>query len=107
MNNVRRNKIKKEIGKLESVLTLIDTLNVERIKMFMMDVKSNIESVCDDEQDAFDNMPEGLQSSMRGETAEECIDLMTEAMDLMDEFAELEDANKEDIHEKIDIGTWE
>lgn len=53
---------------------------------------SHLESVLTDEQDAFENMPEGLQCSERGEVMEEGIYTMEEAMDSMGEIIDnLED----------------
>lgn len=51
MNNIRR----KEIRRIEEVLQVL---------------LDDIESVKDEEQEAFDNMPEGLQASDRGEAME-------------------------------------
>ena len=66
MNNVRRKE-------LRSIITEIET------------VKTRLDSVLSDEQDAFDNLPEGLQCSMRGEDMEEAIDAMESACDSLDE----------------------
>lgn len=46
-------------------------------------LKNELESICSDEQDYFDNMPENLQGSQRGMDAEEAIDAMNEAIDCM------------------------
>lgn len=45
-----------------------------------------IEEVKDEEQDAFDNLPEGLQGSERGEAMEEAISNLEEAYDNMDDI---------------------
>lgn len=66
MNNQRR----KELD------TVINILN---------DAKSKLESIIDDEQCAFDNLPEGLQCSERGEQMESAIDNMNDALDNIDE----------------------
>ena len=39
-----------------------------------------LESITTDEQEAFDNMPEGLQCSERGESMEECIGILEGAI---------------------------
>lgn len=65
MNNDRRNRIRKLISQLE-------------------EINSEIEEILSEEQDAFDNMPEGLQSSERGDLAQEAI-------------SNLENANLDDI----------
>lgn len=65
MNNDRRNRIRKLISQLE-------------------EINSEINEILSEEQDAFDNMPEGLQSSERGDLAQEAI-------------SNLENANLDDI----------
>lgn len=47
------------------------------------ELKDELENICSDEQDYFDNMPENLQGSMRGTDAEEAIDTMNDAIDFM------------------------
>lgn len=66
MNKQRRNKIKNNINALEII-------------------KSNLEDILSEEEDYFNNMPENLQGSMRGEDSEEAIDALTEAIDLINE----------------------
>lgn len=66
MNNVRRKELRSIIKEIETVKTRLD-------------------SVLSDEQDAFDNLPDGLQCSMRGEDMEEAIDAMESACDSLDE----------------------
>jgi len=44
--------------------------------------------VRDDEQDSFDNLPEGIQESERGQMMEEAIDAMDSAMDSISEAIE-------------------
>lgn len=46
----------------------------------MEKIKGELETICSDEQDYFDNMPENLQGSQRGMDAEEAIDQMNEAV---------------------------
>ena len=62
MNKARRKKLQKALDLLS-------------------EAKGIIEQCRDEEQDAFDNMPEGLQFSERGEQMEEYISLMDEAYD--------------------------
>jgi hypothetical protein len=65
MNKVRRKEIAKAIELLEQAREIL-------------------ESVRDDEQEAFDNMPESLQSSERGEAMEEYIYTLEEAIEAID-----------------------
>ena len=66
MNKERRNKIKKIIQEIERI-------------------KNNLQTILQDEEFAFDNMPENLQSSMRGEETEEAIECISEAVDNLEE----------------------
>ena len=50
---------------------------------------ANNTSILSEEQDAFDNMPEGLQGSYRGMCSEDAIDSMEEASEKLDEVIEL------------------
>ena len=77
MNKQRRERI----SKLKNQIDLIKTnLN---------EVSSELSSILDEEQDAFDNMPEGLQSSYRGMCSEDAIDIMEETSAKLDEVIEL------------------
>ncbi len=48
-------------------------------------LKDEIDEVLQEEQDYYDNMPENLQSSERGETAEEAIYSLEEAESCLDD----------------------
>lgn len=45
-----------------------------RIYNVLQDCVSDLECVRDEEQEAFDNLPESLQYSEKGELMEECVD---------------------------------
>lgn len=77
MNNQRREKIRQ-------LKTQIDL-----IKTGLKKVSGELSSILSEEQDAFDNMPEGLQSSYRGMCSEDAIDNMEEANEKLDEVIEL------------------
>ena len=62
MNNKRR----KEISKIVSILE---------------DVRDRLSEVVDEEQIAFDNMPESIQGSDRGCESEEAIGYLSDALD--------------------------
>ena len=68
MNNERRRRI-------EKIMEKIDGIKVE------------LEEVRDDEQQAFDNLPEGLQLSERGENMENGLSLMEECIENLDSVA--------------------
>lgn len=52
----------------------------------LMNAKEILEIVQDEEQEAFDNMPEGLQSSERGEKMEEYIYSIEDAANTIDDM---------------------
>ena len=54
----------------------------EQVK-FIEQIKSNLEAILSDEEFSFDNMPENLQGSMRGEESQEAIDILSEAIDTL------------------------
>jgi len=93
MNNQRRKELNNIVTAMENVSTPIDIEELEGIK-------SDIEMVLMDEEMAFDNMPEGLQYSMRGEASQEAQDNMGEAIDAIDEFiSDYEDYEADQIHD--------
>lgn len=49
------------------------------------DLMQDLETVCGDEQDAYDNLPESLQESDRGETMYNAIDNMESALSSLGE----------------------
>ena len=61
MNKARRQQLRKWLEDLENI-------------------KSELESICSDEEESFDNMPDGPKSSLNGMNSEEAIDLMNEAI---------------------------
>ena len=77
MNKVRRN----QLGEIQSKLA---------------EIREMIESVLSDEQDAYDNLPESLQESERGEAMQAAIDAMESAMDSCEEAeSSLEEAQEQ------------
>lgn len=77
MNNTRRRRI-------NELKTQIDFANNQ-----LKDASKKLSSILNEEQDAFDNMPENLQGSYRGMCSEDAIDSMEEASDKLDEVLEL------------------
>lgn len=56
----------------------------------------NLEMARDEEQDAYDNLPEGIQDSERGDTMQEYIDALDEAVSALDDvLSSLQDAETE------------
>ena len=57
---------------------------IESVQRDIGIVKRNLQKILDEEQEAFDNMPDGLQSSERGMNSENAIDIMEETMEILD-----------------------
>ena len=77
MNDKRRRRI-------SELKTQIDFAN-----NYLKEASKKLSSILSEEQDAFDNMPEGLQSSYRGMCSEDAIDNIEEASEKLDEVIEL------------------
>lgn len=67
MNNARRKTLKQAVALLENANNII-------------------ESVLDEEQDSYDNLPEGLMDSDRGTQMEENIDTLSNIQDEISNF---------------------
>lgn len=92
MNNHRR----KEIMKLEHHL---EVLSMNFSGDYLRTCIEQLEEIKSEEEDAFYNMPENLQSSIRGMESEEAIDMLEEALGYLEEILDLED--EEEIGENI------
>lgn len=78
MNNARRKEIQ------SALKVVLDG----RIENDLEEAKSNIETARDDEQEYYDNMPEGLQGSEKGERAQSAIDALEEILSKLDDMIE-------------------
>ncbi|GBQ77208.1 hypothetical protein AA14337_0750 [Acetobacter malorum DSM 14337] len=74
MNNKRR----AEIKRLRELL--------EEISGPIAEIKESMESLRDEEQESYDNMPESLQGGAKGEAAEKAVSDLDTAVDGMDEI---------------------
>lgn len=102
MNNDRRKKINIEIKQITDVMGVMKNIEIDRLNNYLEDVKNNIELICDDEQESFDNMPENLQYSMKGEKIEENINLMNDILNLFDDIIDAEEVDREEIEYILD-----
>ena len=68
----------------DSVLTDEHTAQLEDAVNKLEDAAARIEELREEEEDKFDNMPESLQSSEKGEALEAAKDALTEAFDTLD-----------------------
>lgn len=71
MNKQRRAALKAILPQLEELKTMIEN------------VTGDLGAIRDEEQEAFDNMPESLQDSDRGQTMQEYIDTMEGVLDAL------------------------
>lgn len=101
MNKARRKRIASVIETLENITDydLIET------------IKGEIEDILWEEDDAYNNMPENLQYSIRGEESsdaidnlQEAVDALEEAIDALNELYDLKEeyVNIEDEDEKVE-----
>lgn len=75
MNNDRRKRIARAVSLLQGLTEAFD------------EAKGLIEELKDEEQEAFDNMPEGLQQGERGQQTEQAANYLTEAFDALEELS--------------------
>ena len=95
MNKSRRKRIAAVISTLENAgYDIIES------------AKDEIEDILWEEEDAYDNMPENLQYSMRGEASSEAIDSLQDAVDALEEaisiIDEINNKNKKSKENDID-----
>lgn len=64
MNRVRRKSLKDVLGKMDELSAVLEN------------VKDAIQAVLDEEQEAYDNLPEGLQEAERGQQMQEYIEAL-------------------------------
>ena len=101
MNKSRRKRIANIISNLEGMTEY----NV------IESIKEEIEEVLWEEDDAYNNMPENLQYSMRGEESYNAIDNLQEAVDVLEEVLDIlneinnlnENYNDSDEEERLDL----
>ena len=84
MNNTRRKKLEEASNILYESLQKRN--DVDKAKALAEKAKYIIDDVRDEEQDAFDNLPEGFQIGDRGRQMEENIMNMDSAMDEIDDL---------------------
>lgn len=52
----------------------------------LADLRSRVEAIREEEQGAFDNMPEGLQASVRGQASEAAVSALDDALSAFDDI---------------------
>lgn len=78
MNKVRRNRLKAILPRMDEVTAII------------AEVTEDIQGVLDDEEEAFENLPESIQKSERGQQMQDYIDTLHEIIDGLCEFDMME-----------------
>lgn len=92
MNQKRRNEIKKATEMFHSKLDGI-----------LSEYKENLEGILEDEQDSFDNLPESIQYSEKGDSMEECIDSIQTVIDNLELDAVWENIEADGMFETCGI----
>lgn len=74
MNRIRRKSLRAILGQMDELSTVLET------------VKEALQDVLNEEQEAYDNLPEGLQESDRGQQMQEYIDALEGVVDSLGEL---------------------
>ena len=74
MNKARRASLKLALSKIETLTAYIE------------EIKEDLQSVLDEEEEAYENLPESIQGSEKGEQMQEYIEALEAAIDSLDEF---------------------
>ena len=102
MNKQRKTKIKAEIDGLRALRKAMraEPKTQEALVKDLEAIQARIVAIHDEEQDAFEKMSEKQQCSTAGEIAEECVALLEDAMDYMDELVmDVKDSEELDFSE--------
>lgn len=85
MNNIRRKETRKIVSDIKKLITAYkqdNQVDISEVLDEIEDFKYEIEYLKDEEEVAFGNMPESLQSSDRGMQMEEYIELFDDAISM-------------------------
>lgn len=104
MNKQRKSALKLELDGLRALKRSLraNPPSLEELEIALAKSKKNLEKIHDEEQDAFEKMSEKQQCSTAGEIAEECIALLEDTLDYMDEL--LAEVRENDEVELTEIG---
>jgi hypothetical protein len=75
-----------------------DGLPLPELKAEVKHNVSILESMRDEEQEKYDNMPEGLQASSKGEALEQIIEMLD---DVINDLESIDSADEDDDHEAV------
>lgn len=104
MNKQRKNQVKANLDLLRALKRSLraEPPTRKELKDKLTEIQKEIETLHQAEEKDYENMSEKEQCSNAGETAEECIALLEDAMDYMDELLTVSIADEE--AELIDLG---
>lgn len=74
MNRIRRKSLRTILGQMDDLSTVLET------------VKEALQDVLNEEQEAYDNLPEGLQEADRGQQMQEYIETLEGVVDSLGEL---------------------
>lgn len=96
MNSTRRKAIEALLDRARVALTQLENLpDVD-------DIKTEAKALRDEEQEYYDNMPEGLQAGEKGEAANEAAEQLGIAHDKLEEIADAITTLRDNMQEAID-----
>ena len=79
MNKERRKSLEGVIQEISQAKSKLEALGFGEITDLLDSAKSVVNEIGSDEQDAFDNLSEGLQKSERGQRMEEVVEALSES----------------------------
>lgn len=101
MNKQRRAEIAKTVAKVNAIKEKAEAFK-EGILGLIEDAKSEVESLKDEEQEAFDGMPESLQQGDKGQAAEAAVSNLESGNEKLQEIMESLENLESEFQEAID-----
>jgi ABC-type transporter Mla subunit MlaD len=93
MNKERRKTLEGALQELRKVKDALEQVKWGEINDLLASAKTAIEETKDEEQEAFDNLSEGLQQAERGQRMEEVDGILDGAMSNLDDILQKVDDN--------------
>jgi hypothetical protein len=100
MNNTQRKAIQILANKIDNAKD--DGMPLPELQALVKGVVAELESIRDEEQNKFDNMPEGLQSSSKGTDIEDAIQLLDDAISDLDSIDNAEEGEEDEVGSVLD-----
>lgn len=85
MNKERRKTAERIQTDLQTQLTELEQLDITNIKMRIEELKGELENLKDEEDDAYNNLPESFQNGEKGEAMQEAINNLDTIIGEVDE----------------------